>query len=259
MGYDSPMPKDLLHGFALFRANYFAKERELLEELARGQNPGVLFVGCSDSRVVPELITQSGPGELFVLRNVANAVPPSGSFDSSSGAAVEFAVQVLRVKHAVVCGHTSCGGAEAAFVRDRNLLGPMPALRQWLAFVEPAANRVRASGKTGADALDAVVRENVLGQLNNLLSYPCVRAAVEAGQLALHGWVYDVRGASLSIYDPEQDAFVAAPAPEVSAPAGSGEPAPAAAAPERPEEEAALAAPEDPAGCGSPGAAEEPA
>lgn len=255
------MPDPLLHGYGRFRAEYFAKEHELLAELAGGQNPGVLFVGCSDSRVVPELITQSGPGELFVLRNVANVVPPSGSFDPSSGAAVEYAVTVLKVRHAVVCGHTSCGGAEAAFVRDRNLLGPMPALRQWLTWVDPAAAKVRAAGKTGQDALDSVVGENVLAQLNNLLSYACVRAAVESGNLALHAWVYDVRGATLALYEPTQGTFVPVPAAEVTPP--SRPETPSGSPPEvpglRPEEAAAMAAPAARAARGAAEAAEEPA
>ncbi|MEQ1506604.1 MAG: carbonic anhydrase [Myxococcota bacterium] len=210
--------RSLLDGHAAFRKQIPRNERRFLRALASdGQSPDALYIGCSDSRVVPELLTSSSPGALFVVRNVANVVPPLANADASVGAAIEYAVGHLHVGHVVVCGHYGCGGVKAALDGLDHLHG-LPSLVEWLAGVTPAADRVR----TAADPWARAVEENVETQLANLLSYPCVADAVAAGKLELHGWVYDLHTLALAVHDPAVDAF--RPADEILA-----EPTPAPA------------------------------
>jgi len=198
----------LLQGHAAFRDRWTQDDRDYLRQLAsRGQSPDALFVGCSDSRVIPELLTQSAPGQLFVVRNVANQVPPFDHADSSVGAALEYAIGHLHVQHIVVCGHDLCGGvkavAQGADVRE------LPSLHEWLAGVRVAL----AELPQAADAevhLRAAVEANVAQQLDNLLTFRDVRAGIEAGTLHLHGWVYDLAGLSVRVFDPARDDFVPA-------------------------------------------------
>lgn len=202
------MPNHLLHGYSRFRAEYFASERELLLHLAaHGQQPSALFVGCSDSRVIPELFTSSNPGELFVVRNIANQVPSLEHPDASVGAALEYAVACLKVGHIIVCGHYGCGGVKATLAGRGGVRG-LPSLHEWLEGVEPAVARVRAAGLTGEAEFRSAVEENVLLQIDNLISFEPVRAALGEGRIDLHGWVYDLAGASLSIFDTARDCFV---------------------------------------------------
>ncbi len=203
------MVQDLLHGHGRFRAEYAADERAYLERLAvEGQRPGAMFVGCSDSRVVPELLTGAEPGQLFVVRNVANVVPPSGGQAVSVGAALEFAVGHLRVANLIVCGHDRCGGIEA-LIDGISLVGE-PSLADWLEPARAPVERARASGLDREAQVRRAVEESVLEQLANALSYPVVRAARAAGRLDLHGWVYDVHALELRVFEAGRDSFVAA-------------------------------------------------
>lgn len=199
------MSDSLLRGHAAFRDAYVPRQRDFLSRLAsEHQNPGALFIGCSDSRVVPELLTSSNPGDLFVVRNVANLVPPLGHVDSSVGAAIEYAVGALGVGHIVVCGHTRCGGIHA-LLDDHDLRG-LPSVAEWLEVARPA---VEAADKGGPDhGWAAAVEANVLLQVEHLMSFPLVAERVAADQLDLHGWVYDLAGARLLVYDVQQRAFV---------------------------------------------------
>lgn len=198
----------LLTGHATFRREFVAGSREFLDRLAsQHQSPDALFIGCADSRVVPELLTSSSPGDLFVVRNVANLVPPAARADSCVGAALEYAVQALGIRHIVVCGHYGCGGVKAMI---RGVDGArMPELEAWLkdAAILNAAARSSAYADEQTHWQRAV-EENVLDQLANLPSYPCVKALLDAGELTLHGWVYDLRG-DLGVYDHAQQRFVA--------------------------------------------------
>ncbi|MFO0580426.1 MAG: carbonic anhydrase [Polyangia bacterium] len=207
------MPDHLLHGYARFRKQYFASEWLPLQRLAtHGQRPSALFIGCSDSRVIPELLTSAAPGDLFVVRNIANQVPALEHPDASVGAAIEYAVAILKVRHIIVCGHYGCGGVKAT-LDGRDAVRALPSLNEWLEGVEPAVARVRAESLVGDVALARAVEENVLLQINNLLSFGPVQTALEAQELALHGWVYDLLSSRLSIYDTEQDTFT--PADEI--------------------------------------------
>jgi carbonic anhydrase len=186
------MTKHLLSGHSLFRREYFAGEGEYLRTLARdGQNPSTLYIGCSDSRVVPELLTSSRPGELFVVRNIANVVPPLDHADASVGAAIDYAVAALKVPHIVVCGHDGCGGVKAAS-DGRDAFKHLPSLHEWLGVVAPG------------------VEENVLASIDNLITYPVVADALKAGSLQLHGWVYDINEGRLRVFDVGSEEFVTA-------------------------------------------------
>lgn len=202
------MPDRLLQGYEAFRRHYFAV-KPYLQRLAReGQSPQALYVGCADSRVVPELLTSAGPGELFVVRNVANFVPLRENADASVGAAIEYALGPLGVRHVIVCGHTGCGGVKAALDGAGALPEAMPELREWIGYIEPGVQAARDSGLGGDDRVRAAVEGNVLRSLANLLTFDAVHRKLESGDLRLHGWVYDMHSLALSVYDADAERFV---------------------------------------------------
>jgi len=185
------MSDALLRGHRKFRQEYAGNERGFLERLAsKGQSPDALYIGCSDSRVVPELLTSSSPGELFVLRNIANRVPPFADPDSSVGAAIEYAVGHLHVPHVIVCGHYGCGGVKAA-LDGLEKVRELPSLFEWLGEVRAAAENVDPALEP-AQRWRRAVEESVVFQLGNLASYSAVASALAAGKLQIHGWVYDL-------------------------------------------------------------------
>ena len=189
----------LLSGYHQFREK-FESEHEVFERLAEeGQNPKVLWIGCSDSRVVPELITGADPGELFDVRNIANVVPHANSKACATGAAIEYAVIHLEVTHIVVCGHTDCGGIkalEAAPDPDRQ-----PHIVEWLELARPARDHVLQSDVPEADRYLETIKTNVLMQCENLGTYPCVAAREQEGCLTIHPWLYDLRTGKISEFD----------------------------------------------------------
>ena len=202
------MVDELLAGHGRFRAEYAADGRAYLARLARdGQRPAAMLVGCADSRVIPELLTGADPGELFVVRNVANVIPPSGSAAVSVGAALEFAIGSLGIRHLIVCGHDVCGGVSA--VLDDAPLDPRSSLAHWLEHVAAPVRRARVAATDPAATLRRAVEENVLEQLANALSYPVVQDARDAGRLDLHGWVYDIGTLELRIFEPAMSGFCA--------------------------------------------------
>jgi len=193
-----PTPK-LMSGYRRFREK-FASDHEVFEKLAEeGQNPKVLWIGCSDSRVVPELITGADPGELFNVRNIANIVPPATSAACAVGAAVEYAVLHLEVRHIVVCGHTDCGGIKALEAE----LAPEaePHIMSWLEFARPARERVLLAGVPEADRYLETIRINVLMQCENLRSYPTIADREDAGHLGIHPWLYELHTGNILAFD----------------------------------------------------------
>ena len=194
------MPTDkLLMGHRKFK-EVFSEEEDLFLRLAKeGQNPHVLWIGCSDSRVMPERITGADPGELFVMRNVANIVPPAGTSDNAVGAVIEYAVLHLQVPHIVICGHTECGGIKA-------LEGPVnkrrePHVARWIEMARPARAQVEALGLPEEARYLETIKRNVLLQWRNLQTYGCVRNVEKAGELKIHGWIYDLHTGELMAYD----------------------------------------------------------
>lgn len=206
----------LMQGHERFKAEYFQHERELFAELAQGAHkPTAMMISCSDARVVPNLIVNADPGDLFIVRNVANIVPPFGEdqFNRSVGAAIEYAVHHLRVPHLVVCGHTQCGGLGALIAGHEGLREETPTLAAWLHDAIDLRERLAELARDAAPGTlqRLLAYENVLVQLENLLSYPVVARALEENRIELHGWVYDLQGATLEVYDPQQNAFLPAP------------------------------------------------
>lgn len=201
------MSKTFLLETAASREAFFAQERERLEYLAReGQSPDVLFIGCSDSRVLAESLTGARPGDLFVVRVVANIVPPPASGENAVASAVEFAVDVLKVKRIIVCGHTDCGGLRAL---ERGLGPDAPAhTRAWLEHAQPALDDLAHKGLTGAALHDALVEQNVLSQLTNVRAYASVAEAEARGQVKIHGWVFDLHHRRMRYYDQASESFV---------------------------------------------------
>ncbi|GAB7540038.1 carbonic anhydrase [Burkholderia sp. 3C] len=199
--------QEIIDGFLKFQRDVFPQRSDLFRRLATSQHPRTLFISCSDSRLVPELVTQREPGDLFVIRNAGNIVPPYGPEPGGVTASVEYAVAALGVTDVVICGHSDCGAMTA--IANCTCLDHMPAVRNWLGYADSArvVNEVRDHASPH-ERVDAMVRENVIAQLANLGTHPSVRLALDQGRLALHGWVYDIETGSIDAYDGATRRFV---------------------------------------------------
>lgn len=205
--------QELIDGVHKFRQDQFGRYKTLFKKLSKeGQNPHTLFITCCDSRVLAELITQSKPGDLFVVKNIGNIVPPFSSIGStnSTAAAIEFAVQNLGVNDIVVCGHSQCGAMRALLkgVPDKT---HTPHLVEWLTVADPVLDiiqkKYRHLGED--DQCTTAAQENVLFSLENLHTYPCVMKKLEEKSLQLHGWFFKIATAELFAFDPEKKQFEA--------------------------------------------------
>lgn len=201
--------KKLIAGVQQFQSEVFESQKDLFQSLSQGQQPHTLFITCSDSRIDPSLITQTVPGELFMLRNVGNIVPPYHSDQSGEAAVIEYAVSALNVQDIVVCGHSQCGAMNA-------LLHPsqaksLPAVSRWLEYAEPTRNaiQVKLSHLEDEALLVATIEENVIAQLQTLAAHPVVAEKLSRGELRLHGWVYHIKTGEIMSYDAETTKFVA--------------------------------------------------
>jgi carbonic anhydrase len=203
--------KHLFDGVKEFSKNDFEKNKELFKRLSRSQQPHTLFIGCSDSRIVPDLIMKSLPGDLFVVRNVANVVPyyRASSEYLSTTSAVEYAVIVLQVKNIIVCGHSNCGGCQALFLDD-STLNKIPHTKKWLELAQNAKVRAEAiarevGARNGIEWL--VEQENIVEQMNHLLTYPFVEERYDKGLIKLYGWYYDIGTGTVYNYNLTEKAF----------------------------------------------------
>lgn len=199
--------KNIVEGFHRFRTEVFPQQEELFRTLASSQRPRAMFITCADSRVVPEVITQSAPGDLFVTRNVGNVVPPYGQMNGGVSTAIEYSVMALGVHHIIVCGHSDCGAMKA--VLDPPTLEKMPTVKAWLRHSEVAKVVVQENRGccAGRPTLDVLTEENVVAQLNHLRTHPSVAARVASGLLFIHGWVYSIETGEITAYDAEQGRF----------------------------------------------------
>jgi carbonic anhydrase len=193
--------QSLIEGIHEFQRDHFRPLQRLFEELSRGQSPETLFITCSDSRIVPTLITQTRPGELFIVRNAGNLVPPHGAGSGGEGATVEYAVAALGVRDAIVCGHSHCGAMKALLVPEQ--LEGLPTVAAWLQHAETTRRIMRENYRhlEGQALLTATVEENVLVQLEHLRTLPWVAARLRRGDLHLHGWVYKIETGEVFAYD----------------------------------------------------------
>lgn len=204
--------RQLLDGVRIFQHRVFPACRSQFEQLAKGQSPSTLFITCSDSRIVPELVTQTAPGELFVLRNAGNLVPPyDESAPSGEAATIEFAIEVLKVRDVIVCGHSHCGAIAGLMQPDT--LSKLPLVKNWLQHAEKtreAISRVSAPNEAGKAQFTAAIEANVKVQLAHLRTYPCVVEAEARGELNLHGWFYRFETGDVNALVDETGAFVSA-------------------------------------------------
>jgi carbonic anhydrase len=206
-------PERLTHGYRTFLAGRFASEQSRYEMLAEaGQRPEIMVIGCVDSRVSPDVIFDASPGELLVVRNVANLVPPfepHGGSQHGTSAALEFGVQALNVKHIVVLGHAFCGGIRA-FADDQEPLSPGDFIGRWMSQIAPAAEWIGPPGEDRTAYLHRLEFASVELSLNHLMTFPWIRSKVERGQLSLHGAYFGVASGRLLVRDPATGRFEAA-------------------------------------------------
>ncbi|MFA5234261.1 MAG: carbonic anhydrase [Sulfurimonas sp.] len=208
------MQDAIIKGNELFQKSFFkAYEKEFLQLAHKGQTPKALYIGCSDSRVLPNLITKSAPGDLFVVRNIGNFVAPYKPDEDfhSTASAIEYAVSVLNVKNIIVCGHTHCGAIEAIHTKSCATNPELVHTKTWLTLGESAkAQAILALGlKADKEVLYRLTEKlSVVSQLENLLTYPSVNKRVESGEIAIHGWVYDIESGEIEYYDPEISQFL---------------------------------------------------
>lgn len=197
--------KKLIEGLRTFVSTVHRSERDLYEELATGQRPETLFVTCSDSRVCPSTMTGAGPGELFVVRNAGNIVPPAGH-QSGEEASIEYGVVALKVRDIIVCGHSDCGAMKA--VIDPTPLAWMPSVARWLDHAERVREIVeQRPDLSPAERLTRAIEANVLTQLSHLMTIGPVARAVERGELELHGWVWDIATGRVRAFEADMGGF----------------------------------------------------
>jgi carbonic anhydrase len=197
--------RKLLKGVHQFQTNYFSTHKEMFEKLSLGQHPRILFITCSDSRIDPNLITQTEPGELFIIRNVGNIIPPYGATTGAEGAAIEYAIEALGIRHIIVCGHSHCGAIKG-LLQLGNLTEQMPLVYDWLKYAEATRRIIKENYQDyeGEQLLNAAIEENVITQIENLRTYPAVHSKLYKGQLDIHAWVYKIESGGVFVYTTER-------------------------------------------------------
>ncbi len=197
----------LLSGIHQFHAQVFKREKDFYSQLVAGQSPSTLFIGCSDSRVDPSIITQSDLGELFVLRNAGNIVPCHGASNGGEPATIEYAVTALGVKDIVICGHSGCGALQAML--NPEMMTKLPLVKSWLNHAE-ATRRIMEENYahiSGKELLDVAIREHVLVQIENLQTHPSVAVKLQRGELTLHAWIYLIESGDILAYSTKDGGF----------------------------------------------------
>jgi carbonic anhydrase len=200
--------KKLVAGLRRFQTEVFPQKQQLFKRLADSQNPDALFITCADSRVMPELITQAAPGDIFICRNAGNIIPPYGEMNGGVSATIEYAVMVLRVRNIIVCGHSDCGALRA--VQHPERVANLPTISSWLKHAESARMVVEENypGLSHEEHLELLIRANVVAQIDHLRTHPSVASRVARGDLNLYGWVYSIETGEVISYDNESGTFL---------------------------------------------------
>ncbi len=204
------MAQSLLDGVVRFKSDEFVEHKELFRKLEDNQSPHTLFIGCADSRVVPNLITDTLPGELFVVRNIANIVPPyrvSADFAATT-AAIEYAVEVLNVENILVCGHSNCGGCSALYLPDSSFKA-IPNVKKWLQLCEPVKMQIlRDFSDDDEDIRNWHTEQlNIVEQMKHLLTYPFIKERLDAGKINIMGWYYIIATGDVYTYNLDREQF----------------------------------------------------
>ncbi|UZE95476.1 carbonic anhydrase [Alkalimarinus alittae] len=201
----------IVNGVLNFRQNIYPTCKDLFGTLAGGQNPDVLFITCSDSRIDPNLLTGSDPGDLFICRNAGNIIPPHSNETGGMTASIEYAVALLGVRHIIICGHTDCGAIKGAL--DLNALTGLPHVKEWLGHCRSAMEIVRERNDipydqcVGPEHLNEAIEENVLQQVQHIRTHPAVAAKLATGKAHIHGWIYDIESGSIRCCDHNDTQF----------------------------------------------------
>lgn len=197
---------DILKGVKYFQERVLPGRKEEFAELANGQEPEVLFITCSDSRIDPCLLTQTVPGKLFICRNAGNVVPPHSNQTGGMTASIEYAVEVLKIRHIIICGHTHCGAMHGAI--DPEGLHDMPHVKEWLGHCRAATAVVKERhGDLSDSYLEEITQENIKLQLQHIRTHPSVAAKAATGQVELHGWLYEIESGKVQVLDPATGEF----------------------------------------------------
>lgn len=201
------MPK-ITRGIVRFKTEVYPQRKALFDQLAQGQHPEALFITCSDSRIDPNLLVQTEPGELFICRNAGNIVPPHSNYTGGITATIEYAVAVLKVKHIIICGHSGCGALHG--VLNPESVAHLPHVTQWLSYAKAAHQIVeeKAGDLPYEEKLKMLVEENVLLQLRHLKTHPHVAAKYATDQVQLHAWTYDIGEGDVKAYDSDRKCFI---------------------------------------------------
>jgi carbonic anhydrase len=202
--------QQLIDGYARFRSNVFPQQAVLFEKLSKGQQPQALFICCSDSRVVPEMVMQCDPGTLFPCRSVGNLVPPPTETASGIAATIEYAVRVLKIPDLIVCGHSDCGAMKGILESEK--IESLPAVRSYLQHAGPSSKWLTrllkdATSLSFEEKLRLLTEANVIVQLQNLRAHPTVDEALKKKTVQVHGWVYDIGTGGIRQFDSEQGCF----------------------------------------------------
>jgi len=199
----------LLNNAIEFQETYFQEHKEIFKDLANAQNPHTLFIGCSDSRVVPDVILNTKPGEIFVVRNIANIVPPyrekADSFRCTASI-IEYAVQMLEIENIVICGHSNCGGCKALFYPQEKL-NKLPYVKEWLKTNEDIKQRVLAKNLDEEEREFQTEQLNIVKQLENITTYPYIEEKINNGKINLYGWYYIIETGDIFNYNFDNKKF----------------------------------------------------
>jgi len=198
----------IARGVYTFQNDIYPEKRQLFKSLASAQYPKIMFITCSDSRIDPALITQTEPGDMFLIHNAGNIVPPHGAAYGGTGASIEYAVSVLNVEHIIVCGHSTCGAMSALLRMDS--LDALPAVKHWLSFAEATRAILHASfkGQDEDERLDSCIKMNIPVQLGHLKTLPSVASKLIQGEISIHGWLYHIETGEIDVYNSDDNTFV---------------------------------------------------